>query len=85
MVSSLLACLQLHSSNAQKCHVSSIYDSSGTEVSSQKEIEQAQVNFYFSLFSEEAIDLDFQDDLFVFSFSLAFVSSVVSVRRCNDN
>lgn len=54
---------QLQSSNVQKSHMSSIYDSSGAEVSSQKEIEQAHVDFYSSLFSEEPIDLNFQDDL----------------------
>jgi len=43
--------------------MSSIYDSSGAEVSSQKEIEQAHVDFCSSLFPEEPIDLNFQDDL----------------------
>ena len=54
---------QLQSSNAQKSHVSSIYDSSGVEVFSQEEIEQAHVDFYSSLFSNEPIDFDSQDDL----------------------
>lgn len=54
---------QLQSSNAKKNHVSSIYDSSGVEVFSQEEIEQAHVDFYSSLFSNEPIDFDSQDDL----------------------
>ena len=41
----------------------SIYNSSGTEVFLQKEIEQAHVDFYSSLFSEKPIDLNFQNDL----------------------
>jgi len=43
--------------------MSSIYDSSGAQVSSQEEIEQAHVDFYSFLFSEEPIDLNFQNDL----------------------
>jgi len=54
---------QLQSSNAQKSHMSSIYDSSGAEVSSQEEIEQAHVDFYSSLFSEEPVDLNFPNHL----------------------
>jgi len=47
----------------KKNHISSIYDSSGVEVFSQEEIEQAHVDFYSSLFSNEPIDFDSQDDL----------------------
>ena len=54
---------QLHSSNAQRSKISSIYNSSGVEVSSQDEIEQAHVDFYSSLFSEEPVDMVFQNDL----------------------
>ena len=54
---------QLHSSNAQRSKISSIYNSSGVEVSSQDEIEQAHFDFYSSLFSEEPVDMVFQDDL----------------------
>lgn len=54
---------RLQSSRAQKSFMPSIYNSSGTEVFSQKEIEQAHVDFYSSLFSEEPIDLNFQNDL----------------------
>ena len=41
----------------------SIFDLSGAEVSSEKEIEQAHVDFYSSLFPQEPIDLNLQDDL----------------------
>lgn len=54
---------RLQSSRAQKSFMPSIYNSLGTEVFSQKEIEQAHVDFYSSLFSEEPIDLNFQNDL----------------------
>ena len=54
---------QLHSSNAQRSKISSMYNSSGVEVSYQDEIEQAHVDFYSSLFSEEPVDMVFQDDL----------------------
>ena len=37
---------QLHSSNAQRSKISSTYNSSGVEVSSPDEIEQANVDFY---------------------------------------
>ena len=40
-----------------------VYNSSGVEVSSQDEIEQAHVDFYSSLFSEKPVDMVFQDDL----------------------
>jgi len=40
-----------------------VYNSSGVEVLSQDEIEQAHVDFYSSLFSEEPVDMVFQDDL----------------------
>ena len=43
--------------------MSSIYDSSGAQVSSQEEIEQAHVDFYSCLFSEELVDLNFQNHL----------------------
>ena len=55
---------QLLSSNAQKSRISSIYNLAGFEVPSQKEIEQAHVDFYSSLYSEEPINVSFQDDLF---------------------
>ena len=54
---------RLQSSHAQKSQISSIYDSSGVEVSSREEIERAHFDFYSSLFSEEPVDLNFQDDL----------------------
>ena len=54
---------QLQSSNAQKSQISSMYNSSGVEVSSQDEIEQAHVDFYSSLFLEEPVDMVFQNDL----------------------
>ena len=54
---------QLHSSNAQRSKIPLIYNSSSVEVSSQDEIEQAHVDFYSSLFSEEPVDMVFQDDL----------------------
>jgi len=43
--------------------MSSIYNSSGAEVSSQEKIEQAHVAFYSSMFSKEFIDLNFQNAL----------------------
>ena len=54
---------QLQSSNAQRRKISSIHNSFSTEVSSQDEIEQAHVDFYSSSFSEEPVDMVFQDDL----------------------
>ena len=54
---------RLQSSCVQKSHMPSTFDSSGAVVSSQKEIEQAHVDFYSSLFSQELIDLNLQDDL----------------------
>ena len=54
---------QLYSSNAQRSKISSIHNSSGVVVSSQDEIEQAHVDFYSSLFSEEPVDMVFQDYL----------------------
>ena len=47
----------------QKSHISSVYDLNGTAVSSQEEIEKAHVDFYSRLFSEEPVDMAFQDDL----------------------
>ena len=55
--------LRLQSSHAQKSQMSSIYNSSGAEVSFQEEIERVHFDFYSSLFSEEPVDLNFQDDL----------------------
>ena len=52
-----------------------MYNSSGVEVSSQDEIEQAHVDFYSSLFSEEPVDMVFQDDL------LSSLSRLIS-RHC---
>ena len=75
---------QLQSSNAQKSHISSIYNLAGFEVSSQTGIEQAHVGFYSSLFSEEQIDVSSQDDSFFFTPSPAFASSVVAERGCSD-
>ncbi len=54
---------QLQKAKAQKCHISSVYNSAGIEVFTQDEIEQAHVDFYSSLFSEEPVDLDIQNDL----------------------
>ena len=54
---------KLQTARAQKSQISSIYDSSGVEVSSQEEIERAHFDLYSSLFSEEPVDLNFQDDL----------------------
>ena len=54
---------QLQKTKAQKSHISSVYDSSGSEVLSQSEIENAHVDFYTSLFSEEPIDVDMQNVL----------------------
>ena len=54
---------RLQSSRAQKCFMASIYDSSGVEVFSREEIERAHFDFYSSLFSEEPVDLSFQNDL----------------------
>ena len=54
---------RLQSSHAQKSQISSIYDSSGAEVSSREEIERAYFDVHSSLFSEEPVDLNFQDDL----------------------
>lgn len=48
---------------AQRCHISSVYDSTGIEVSSQEEIEKAHIDFYTQLFSEEPIDAALQEDL----------------------
>ena len=47
----------------QKSHISSVYDLNGTAVSSQEEIAKAHVDFYSRLFSEEPVDMAFQDDL----------------------
>ena len=47
----------------QRSHISSVYDLNGTAVSSQEEIEKAHVDFYSRLFSEEPVDMAFQDDL----------------------
>ena len=41
---------KLQTARAQKCQISSIYDSSGVEVSSQEEIERAHFDFYSSCF-----------------------------------
>ena len=54
---------QLQKTKAQKCQISSVYDSNGVEVFSQDEIEKAHVDFYSGLFSEEPIDLNVQNDL----------------------
>ena len=40
-----------------------IYDSLGVKVFSRDEIERAHIDFYSSLFSEEPVDLSFQNDL----------------------
>ncbi|PFX17160.1 hypothetical protein AWC38_SpisGene18534 [Stylophora pistillata] len=48
---------------AQRSHTSSVYDSTGVEVSSQEEIEKAHMDFYTQLFSEDPIDAALQDDL----------------------
>lgn len=48
---------------AQRSHISSVYDSTGIEVSSQEEIEKAHIDFYTQLFSEEPIDAALQEDL----------------------
>ena len=69
---------QLQSSRAQKSHMSLIYNSSGAEVFSQEEIAQVHVDFYSSLFSQEPIDLNFQDDL-LFSLSRQLTSHQASL------
>ena len=50
---------KLQTARAQKSQISSIYDSSVVEVSSQEEIERAHFDLYSSLFSEEPVDLNF--------------------------
>jgi len=54
---------QLQKTKAQKCQISSVYDSNGVEVFSQDEIKKAHFDFYWGLSSEEPIDLNFQNDL----------------------
>lgn len=67
---------QLQSAYAQKSHIS-IYDSSGAEVSSREEIERVHFDFYSSLFSEEPVNLNFQDDL------LSSLSRQLSVHQAS--
>ena len=50
--------------NVRRKTVSSIYNSSGVEVTSRTDLERAHVDFYQNLFTSEDIDFPSQSDLF---------------------
>ena len=47
----------------KKSHVSCIFNSSGAEVTSQPEIEQAHFDFYSHLYQNNPVDLEIQQSL----------------------
>ena len=49
----------------QKNHVSCIFNSSGAEVTTQPEIEQAHFDFYSNLYKNNSVDLEIQQSLLV--------------------
>ena len=50
-------------SKAQRSHISSVYDSDGSEFFSPEEIVKAHLEFYSRLFSEEPVNVAMQTDL----------------------
>lgn len=90
--------LRLENERHAKAFVSSVFDSSGNEVSSLPEIINAHAAFYTELFSSENIDLDSQRDLFSYVASrlseaerascegpLTLAEATESLRRANRN
>ena len=55
--------LKLLRNRVQKNHVSCIFNSSGAEVTTQPEIEQAHFDFYSDLYQNNPVDLEIQQSL----------------------